>query len=270
MEYPDAGCTSPAAAPYASVRCGATGGVPPSGIHEASSSMMFSFSTGRPILFRRRYKRRFSSSNGTCTRATKQVSSTNTVSLSTGSTYRKLGTRQTPSAPGASPSSSGSDCLKSMNTALFTSNGWSGMRTSTPYAVCHPGGGPSPYRSMSRLCPVLHTTRRAFNSNSASKAVDASISASSNRASDPRRVEGSSFSECVTWSTKPGMYRTPCRSQRFKSSSRSLRRHTWPYGRPKPIPSAGSSSLNHTSASSYSCKRQSRKPSSSNSSSQTP
>ena len=213
---------------------------------------------------RRRYSRRFSSSNGTCTRATRHVSSTNTVSLSTGSTYRKLGTRQTPSAAGPSPSSSGSDCLKSMNTALFTSNGWSGMRTSTPYAVCHPGGGPSSYRSMSRLCPVLHTTRDALKENSESP------TSSSYCASVPRSVDGSPFSLCVTWSTRPGMYRTPAATQRFRSSSRSRRRHTWPYGRPSPIPSAGSESLNHTSASSYSRSRQSRKPSSSNSSSHTP
>ena len=127
MLYPDAGCTSPAAAPYASVLCGATGGVPPSGIQLASSSRISSSVTLRPMRLSRRYKRRLSSSNGTCTLATKHVSSTNTVSSSTGRTYRKLGTRHTPDSAAKVPfdpaSTSGSLCLKSMNTALFTANG---------------------------------------------------------------------------------------------------------------------------------------------------
>ena len=91
-----------------------------------------------------------SSSKGTCTLATRQVSSTNTVFSSTGSTYRNEGTRQTPDSTEPS-SSSGSDWRKSMNTALFTSNGCPGIFTSMPYAVCQPGPGPSSYCSMSLL-----------------------------------------------------------------------------------------------------------------------
>mmetsp|Transcript_17135 Transcript_17135/g.42161 ORF Transcript_17135/g.42161 Transcript_17135/m.42161 type:complete len:242 (-) Transcript_17135:1463-2188(-) len=241
--------------------------------------MMFSFSTLRPILVRRRYRRRLSSSKGTCTRATRHVSSTNTVLASTGMTYRKDGTRHTPVSLA---SASGSACRKSMNTTLFTSNGWPGMFTSMPYAVCHPGLGPCSYRSMSRLCPVLHTTTCAATSNVSRGAPAAAAGpGASGSSSDPSwlgadsvpfTTEGSPLvaSPCTRVSTSPGAYLTPAARHLASRCSRRRRRHTWPYCRPRLMPPAGLVSSNHTSASSYVCSRQCSSPISTKSSIHTP
>jgi len=108
------------------------------------------------------------------------------------------------------------------------------------------------------LCPVLQTTMDALTVNSVNSEAPTDpppapdcFESSSYSASVPFKTEGAPSSWCSTESTMPGRYLTPASAHRFNSSSRRRRRHTWPYGRPKPIPPAGSESLNQTSASSY-------------------
>mmetsp|Transcript_5527 Transcript_5527/g.15639 ORF Transcript_5527/g.15639 Transcript_5527/m.15639 type:complete len:287 (+) Transcript_5527:2326-3186(+) len=245
--YPVDGWTMPAVPPTPIVRWGRLGSILPIGMQQYSSSS--TDSTSRPRCFIRASKRAFSSGNGMMGRATRLVSSKNTLVSENGIAYRNVGSFEFDSLSSGSLSRWSS--LQSMNSILSTGNGCDLTVTVIPYAPWYPGS----YFAVLYLISALEWPVASMTN------VPVTLLPSEQMTMLLSFVKLSQLATFASWNW------TPAWMHRSKSFRFSFGRSTRAYG----LVSVRSSSLfNQTVADSQTVSKQSFSPMDSNSSIQTP
>mmetsp|Transcript_7944 Transcript_7944/g.33202 ORF Transcript_7944/g.33202 Transcript_7944/m.33202 type:complete len:256 (+) Transcript_7944:5885-6652(+) len=253
---PVEGCTIPAVPPTPSARCGSVGSTPPMGIRQYSSSSTLFTST--PSRSRRCCSFTLRSSNSSPGRSTSDVSSKKILFGPKGMAYRNVGCSSFIALNLLSRCAS----RQSMNSISSSGNPCGSTVSHTmPNAAWYPGVKSLSNSTILRTCPVASSTIFACTS-TPDKAFGS-------LGSPPLSVTIEPSRSCLTSSTAHAPNCTPRSTHRASSLSLSLTRSTCAYGRSSWMPSGRSSSIT-TRALGQTFAKQSSRPSSWNSSTQTP